>query len=204
MQFTLSQSAVLPVRPAMQRKPRAEGIHLSEIVHAIAEALDPRRFGDKEGEREHVADLETVPQIWLGQACDHYLKVSGRAIDVGEIQKDGIWLTCDGVDLVEEPPRAGLTNDPQDDWVLEEFKLTWLSSNHPLDGRKFRHWFWQIKGYCWAWETCRARLRVFYVNGNYAPKQPLYHSYELLFTYEELKTNWQMITGHARKRGLIP
>lgn len=205
MHLTRHPDPQLSVLQHDRRDPRSPGLHLSHIIHDLAATMEPKRFhhDDRPG-----LDLDTVPKIWLGQATDHYLRHIRPGVGVGEIDKDGVTMTCDNVSLLGEPPRPGLVGDYADDWVVEEFKLTWMSPGklpieQAIQDKKFRHWLWQLKGYCWAWETRRARLVVLFVNGRYAPPTPHPEQLDIVFTYEELKNNWAMLLGHAKKRGLL-
>lgn len=199
------RSALGPYPLTLPRDPtRSPSLHLSTIIHDLAATLEPGRFSrDEKGETE---DLNSEPRIWLGQASDLLLRQTRPGIPVGEMEKDGVTLTCDNLSLLNEPARAGLMGDhlAAGDWIVEEFKLTWLSSRHELGSRKLRHYLWQLMGYCWAWETVRARLIIYYVNGNYAPPSPTVVVHELLFDYQELKQNWEMLLRHARSRGWLP
>lgn len=204
MRITQHINPLLPV-PHWRRKESAArnpGVHVSTAIKRILLALDPKRFGPRRAKGGPDLDLDTVPAIWLGQAVDMYLKsamtdAGGQPVE--EMEHEGIWLSSDLLQLHhEDKARPGLPDDPIDQLVVEEFKATWMSCRQPLTDPKFKHWLWQLMAYCWAWETCRGRLRVLYVNGDYGPPQPEFAVYDLLFTVQELDTNWQMIRRHAQ------
>jgi hypothetical protein len=109
-----------------------------------------------------------------------------RYITPGELHLDGIYGTPDWIDTV--------------DYCVEEFKATYRSSRRPLDP-DFWHWLVQIKAYCRLLQTTWARLRVFYVNGNYRDSGPQYKAYRLSFTALEIDDNWRMLSGHAKSKG---
>jgi hypothetical protein len=205
----------LPTLPRTARPYRDPGIHVSAIIKDLCVALDPERFGDNKTERQQAADgrdefyedLEENPKIWLGQAVDQYLtacrsRSGSLAFRPLAVKHQGVWASTDLIVLTDEPPRPRLPGD-SDDLLVEEFKLTWMSVRSGIEDRKFVHWFWQIKWYAWVLETVRARLRVYFVNGDYGPPRPQYRVWDLLFTYRELETNAMMLLGHARKRGLL-
>lgn len=199
MRLTEHARPLLPVLPVEARDYRAPGTHVSTIIKDLCLTLDPLRF-TKEGSEEF-QDLELEPRVWLGQAMDTHLSqvltaYTQTAVRPGGIEVDGVWMSSDLLVLADDPSSA--------DFVVEEFKLTWMSSRGGVDQPKFIHWLWQIKAYCWAWETVHARLRVYFVNGDYQyPLKPQYRVWDLEFTFEELQNNWRMLLGHAKKRGMV-
>jgi hypothetical protein len=212
------RSERLPVIPKPHRPYRDPGCHVSAIIKSLCVALDPERFGSGKTERqqatdgrdEFYSDLEEHPKIWLGQAVDHYLtECRGKQsadhliFRPKPVERDGVWASTDLVVLADEPPRPGLPGDTDVDLIVEEFKLTWMTAYTDIEDAKFIHWMWQIKWYCWVYETVRARLRVYFVNGDWRPPSPDYRVWDLLFTYRELENNAAMLLGHGRKTGLI-
>lgn len=196
----------VPLTAHQTQARRPQGLHLSAVLHDIAERLWPDRFkGERDGgaaERQYKAE---EPRIWLGSAMDTYLRGTEEYAPVDVIQRDGIYCTCDGLLAVPHAPaRPELGEDTlsETDWLIEEWKLSWLrapESVGELQAReKYRHWLWQLMAYCWVWETLRGRLRVYFVNGTYGPPSPQYRVYECRFAYRELESNWQMIVNHAR------
>jgi hypothetical protein len=102
------------------------------------------------------------------------------------IEKDGITGSPDGVSFDEGVP------------VVEEIKCTWMSSRGCPEDKKFLHWLWQIKAYCHLLDTTRARLHVFFVNGDYAKhREPQYQSWDLTFHEGEIAENWSMLVNQA-------
>ncbi len=221
MQVRTRTDMLLPVAPRRQREHREPGLHLSAIIKDLCVRMDPERFDKQRGGRDaaEVVDLETVPKIWLGQAMDYYLGTvlakqrqdgkAPKAIRPGGIPRDGIWMTSDLLVLSEEPARPGLSLDTDEESMVEEWKLTWMSNSQGITDAKFRHWLWQLKGYCYAWETLRGRIRAFHVNGDYKwlyrkkgqpdPPQVHYLVHEFVFTYQDLTENWAMLQNHARR-----
>lgn len=222
MQVRTLTNVVLPVLPRCRREVRDPGLHLSTIIKDLCIKADPDRFDRaKHGsDWQEVEDLETVPKIWLGQAMDYYLGhvlakqrrdgQAPQALRPGAICKDGIWMNSDLLVLSEAPARPGLVGDTADDLMVEEWKLTWMSNGQPITDPKFRHWQWQLAGYCWAWETLRGRIRSFHVNGDYkwmyhskrkgpAPPTVHYLVHEFLFTYRDLADNFALLQNHAAR-----
>lgn len=167
---------------------RTPGLHLSDILTDIARDLDPRRYKD--------GPLDMV-KIESGFTFERVLETAflSRRVDIvrpGEIEEDGILMSPDGIDMSEP------------DWVLEEFKFTWMSDRDAPHAQKFAKWLWQMKSYCRALRILRARLRALFANGDYRGSGPTYKVWEFRFTPEELDENWRMVIGHARMKGMLP
>lgn len=206
----IPRGGVLPVplqtrRYQQHRQTQEPGLHVSAIIKHICRTLEPARFNRavKHGAGAGY-DLDSEPAIWLGQAVDQYLKralLDEGGTDMQAMQVDGIWFSTDLMRLHTgiDTRRLGFPDDPTDEPIVEEFKLTWMSMRQPITDPKFRHWFWQLMAYCYVWETRRARLRVVAVNGDYGPPSPAYHVFDLLFSPAELADNWQMLQAHAAR-----
>lgn len=89
-------------------------------------------------------------------------------------------------------------------WRIVELKFRWMSSN------KFDHlekFFWleliQVKGYCKMVGTREAELWVFFCNGDYRPPRPNVRGVLLTFSEQEIEESWQVITNHAKRRGML-
>jgi hypothetical protein len=161
--------------------PRSTGFHVSALIKAILVGLEPGRFG---GEMDWT-------RIEIGFAVERAIEQAwqARRIDVwrpGEIEKDGIAGSPDGVTFDAEGP------------VVDEIKCTWMSSKGCPEDKKFWHWLVQIKAYCHLLDTTRARLHVFFVNGDYAShRDPQYRSWDLGFHEGEIAENWSMLVNQA-------
>lgn len=181
---------------------RTPGLHVSQIIKSICVELDPKRFS-QENERLPWERFET------GFTFERVLEmaIQARRANIfrpGEIEKDGIIMSPDGIDLDSTAFLFNTIFIPGwDDCVLEEYKFTWMSSNEAPTASKFLHWFWQMKAYCYALQTLRARLRVMFVNGDYRGSGPQYRVWDVLFTEAELIDNWQMLLGQARAKGWL-
>lgn len=173
--------------------------HVSNIIRDIENAVTKpgkRRPYDElsDAERKRLGNYASVGWAWE-EALRRSLLAMGIGISysehierVGELHLDDIYGTPDGINLV--------------DWTVEEFKATWRSSRRPLDP-DFWHWLVQIKSYCTLLRATQARLRIFYVNGDYRESGPQYKCYRLEFTELELEDNWDMLKNHAKSKGWI-
>ena len=106
---------------------------------------------------------------------------------MGELERDGIFLTPDGMDIA--------------DWVHEEWKATYKSMRH--DPHEYYRYWWQIKAACYVIGTNLARLRVWFIRGDYKNSGPQWKSWEVEFTDRELEENWMAIVSHAKKKGWL-
>lgn len=158
--------------------PRSEGLHLTTVIKSFLEQAGI--------EQKKAAGWDMDVAAAAGFLFEEALEVAFRDLmsgkpRIGEIEKDGIIMSPDGLDI--------------ECWSLEEYKLTWKSSNH--DVRDNHKWMMQIKGYCYALQTTECLLRVFYINGNYRGSGPQYKVFRLTFTPGEIAENWALITAHA-------
>src|SRR6516162_606593 len=164
---------------------RTPGLHLTEITRDIA--LVTNILKEESAER---ADSEgSEARVAMGIAWEAW--IAPRHVDMlyrpGEVKKDGIYLTPDGlsfVDLVGEP-------------VVHEFKLTWKSMRREQDLEAEWLWLTQTMSYCYAYGTRLAQYHIFWVNGDYKQTGARYRLYRLEFSQRELVENWRMVTGHA-------
>ena len=161
---------------------RSEGVHVSNTIRKIGfdlGYLKPEYLG---------AEMD-VPRVSLGCAWEDWVfprQHPETLYHPGEIIKDGIAMTCDGLAWFDSDKKR-----------VEECKLTWKSMKRALDLEAEWMWLSQTKSYCWGWETQYARYCIYWINGNYKygtdEGKPQYRLYDLEFTYKELKDNWQMI-----------
>ena len=171
---------------------RSAGIHVSDIIRDISNRAIHK------GQRKRFDDLNPAElrmmgtYVHLGFAWEDMIRTAlvrmyrqdtSRFIDPGEQELDGIYGTPDWFDTA--------------DWILEEFKCTWKSSYQGLNGERFWEWLVQVKAYAWMMNVTKARLRVYFVNGDYRGSGPSLATFLLEFTSEELMKNWEMLTSHA-------
>jgi hypothetical protein len=156
---------------------RSPGLHLSDVIRDLEKALGTDRSG---------SGWDMDPTWNTGLLWEEVLSTAYRdhmIIRVGEVVKDGIIMTPDGLNI--------------DTYELEEYKATWKSSkNKPWDNNK---WMWQVKAYCLALDTLVCVMRVLYVVGDYKGSGPQYVCCRLQFTELELAENWQMLVNHSRE-----
>lgn len=176
---------------------RSEGVHLSQIIRWVREKSEgPIR----ETGNDHFITMGFMLEVILERGFKLFgnmmRKDRDRIVRPGEYELDGIYMNPDGVD--------------NRDGTLEEYKATYkslgrLTGTNPDKGdcagdvlcwvKRF-HWWWlvQIMAYCWVVGTERARLIVWFANGDYSHKPPLGGPQivvvELEFTLEELQGNW--------------
>ena len=191
------EQLVLNQLPAVPRT--VSPAHVSNIIRDIENAIlkpGQRRPYDElsKEERKRLGTYASVGWAWE-DAIRNALVTSGfhalpddRYQPVGQLCLDGIYGTPDGFDTV--------------DCCVEEFKATWRSSNRPLDP-DFWHWLVQIKAYCKMLTVTWAKLRVFYVNGNYRESGPQVKQFRLEWTQLEIDDNWRMLKNHAKSKGWI-
>lgn len=173
---------------------RSEGLHLSTIISDIMKNLYPLRYGSNEID---------VAKIELGLLWERYLEKALYEEDIrvnrrpiirpGEFNLNGIACSPDGINT--------------EDWAIEEYKCTWKSSPadpNDIDSEKFMPWWIQIKGYCKVIRTRKARLRVFFVNGDYKETRGVhYRVWETEFNDREIEENWAMLVNHAKAKKWI-
>ena len=176
---------------------RPSGVHVSDIIRDIENTVT------KKGQRKGVAELTEDEKNRMGVYTsmgwaweliirpalrDVYFAGDDRFTVVGPVPCDGIIGTPDGFDC--------------DDYCLEEFKATWRSSRRDIVD-DFWSWQVQMKAYCYMLGTQTARLRVFFVNGDYRESGPQIKMWEFLYDDEELRQNWTMLVNHAKGKGWL-
>lgn len=169
---------------------RSPGLHVSTIIRSIMTTLQPKRFASR-GDEGPPIEWISAGTIWeyLLEAAMTKLAAGHTLIRPGEIEKDGIVSTPDALSM--------------GDWIVHEFKFTWMSSRDAIDHIKFHHWIIQIKAYCHVLGSKHARLHGFFVMGDYKGSGPQPLAWDLEFTHLELIENWEMLTNHAREKGWL-
>ena len=106
---------------------------------------------------------------------------------LGEIKLT--WMTCKETPISkEQAERAGRPD---------------LANDRTEFGPKFDKWFTQIKTYCFHLQLLDARLIVLFVNGNYKPPSPVPLAWDVHFTPEELREEWETLVAHGKAEGII-
>lgn len=180
---------------------KAKGVHhVSRLLHTICEKMWPHRFGKGNGERPSNLRIligmlfESLLTAAFKSQISQDLNGDARFMRLGEVKRKVKWkgrqLTVVGT------PDALDTED----WMIEEWKATWMSCRQPITDPKFWHYWVQVMAYCYMVGTTRARLRVLFVNGDYShgdESGPRLLGWEVEFTEQELKENWDMLLNHA-------
>lgn len=91
-------------------------------------------------------------------------------------------------------------------WVLEEYKCTWRSSNRVANiETDFWGWFVQIKEYMFmlslirSRKVLRARLFVYFICGDYRESGPQLRMFDITCTWHELQENHALLMRYVRK-----
>lgn len=174
-----------PIFPGKDlKKGRSPGLHVSDIYRALERELDEKKKAWPGG-----VSLYAETGFLFEEALEvAFRQRTGTDYRVGEIIKDGVIMSPDGVNVAA--------------WELEEYKCTWTSSNKPIGSR----WAWltQIKSYLYGLDMCVCLLRVLYICGNYRDiRGPQYMEYRLEFDPVELETNWKMLIDYAHSREML-
>jgi len=156
---------------------RSGGTHVSGLIRRIMQRLEPSKYSDDGG--------PDTARMALGVAYEEALEQSlskhwgPRVVRPGEVERDGIVGSPAGIDLEEER--------------LDEIKLTWMKYEPDLDHPKYWKWLVQVRAYLAMLGWTRARLWIFFVNGDYRGSGPLTKVFDLEFTIQETEETWQML-----------
>lgn len=177
---------------------RSEGLHVSRIWEDLDRAIHAKRGGIDQYDLEEYGTLGFVWERVLETTLEQLALSSGRYMRPGEQFCDGIYLTPDYVDL-------DFVGDGS--WIMgvEEWKVRWCSYRKG-DNLEQNFWKWlvQTKAYCYVLNTNLARLRSLFIAGDWKQDiTPRLRTWELIFTSRELQNNWDMLTGHAKRKGWL-
>jgi hypothetical protein len=158
---------------------RQPGLHLGEVTRSMLNRAGLGYKGAGFNDMELTAEIGLLWERGLSRImADKY------AFRPPQIQKDGIWMSPDGMGIGTDP--LGIAPI-----TVEEYKATWKSSrNQPED--VFGYMI-QAKSYCLVMGTNVAVMRVFYIVGDYRGSGPVYRVSRILFTDKELEDNWAMV-----------
>lgn len=163
---------------------RSKGIHLSDCMHRITAAVDPKRFGGR-GEIDPV--LAHGGFVWEDVMSQAFARQFGRNKQI-EVSRDRIFMTIDGFSAKR--------------WRVIEMKMTKMSARNPIRSAKFWHWHMQIMAYCLAMRTYEAELIPLFLNGSYELAggkfgEPVVgkggKGYLMRYTKREMQENWDGI-----------
>lgn len=166
---------------------RPEGLHLSQIIQDIVRTMHPGWFTELENDRRRAL-------FELGNTFEDVMAEALRA-------RLGLWhkpkpIVCEGI--ICSPDGWSPTRNR-----LDEVKLTWCSSKDGLAHPKLQKYMYQVLAYCHALKARRARLHVFYINGDWKPPLPQPHTYLIIPSMQDILANWKLLTQHARDKGWL-
>lgn len=168
---------------------RSGGLHLSQIYGDLDRTITTKQYAPMSEEQRDA--YRAVGFVWEHVVAKAMVEglVSDLYLRPGEFELDGI---TGSPDLIYLP-----------DWRVVDTKATYKSSRQVDDLLKnFRVWMWQMKGYCHMIESRSSQLIICFMAGDYRNGQrPEFRQFDFEWTTEELKENWAMLTGHAKKRG---
>jgi hypothetical protein len=157
--------------------------HLSEIIHYLCIT------------NGHYA-LQSDPdmtRMQLGQAFEfsllqrYTLHEPNRFIRPAEIRRDGIAMNLDAVDI--RIPSI-------DDW-----KLTWMSSNEDPNGLKFWRLWTQVMCYAYPLDIHTVKLHACHVNG--VGRSPVMNEWRMDCERDEIEARWDLIYSTSRSRAFL-
>lgn len=172
---------------------RAQGLHVSTIIRSIEETLgryekDDSAEGQRRGRTYQLGGF--LWEIVFGQAyADLLSRVYGELIIHKEVERDGVTGSPDLLDADEE--------------TVIDTKMTWRSSSR-LDNLEKNFWSWlvQMKAYCAMLGWRKARLVIFFANGDYRESGPQIKQIDLEFGEQEVEETWAMLMNHAKQKKL--
>lgn len=195
---------------------RSKGLHASDLYGSLAKKLQPKRYDkrDKDGNptkmngaRVNVGTAwepvieEAVTKLLMGSRppemrSKHQPTCSLRRT---KIPKEVLCSEC----------YAGIYYSPdwlfdtEDELILGEFKVTWMSTKGAISDPKFDKYKAQIKLYCYWLGITKARLFVLFINGDWKTFEPVLLAWEMEFTPRELELNYNAHIRHGLKEGLV-
>lgn len=184
---------------------RTPGLHASDLYGSFFKTYDPKRY-DKVDVRGEPVPMD-MTKIEFGLSFEQELEEVLVEMMKGTRERMARRLLGERPGEFTSPEGVIFSPDylfdDDGELILGEFKLTWYSmTGAPIDP-KFAKWACQVKLYCHWLQITKARLYVFFVNGDYKPPTPALKAWELTFTKRELQDEFDMVARHARKKGLL-
>lgn len=167
-------------------EPRAEGLHLGEVIKSLQNSSGLGYKGKGFNDMNLAAEVGLLWERALSK-----IMAEKYAMRPPQIISDGIWMSMDGINNDLHPG-----DDPEGEVpiVVEEYKATWQSTKRsPVDNF---YYMCQVKSYCRALGTDVALMRIFYIMGDYRGSGPQYRIARIKFDQLELENNWNMILRH--------
>lgn len=168
--------------------------HLTDILRDLAAAIG------KGKDRDAISEEELNRYAAGGWIWEHaFDQALAAAVDNGQMWSPGE-VECEGI--VGTPDRLRIGDHGE--LRVQELKARWQSSRK-FDDLERNYWIElaQIMSYCYMNSTRYADLHVFYVAGDWRPPVPVQRSAALEFTERELRENWDMVVGHAKRKGWL-
>lgn len=202
-------------RPVPQTR-RTPGVHLSGIIKAVMKSLG--RLKEWQDLEEDEMPLNVAMGVMWEQWCMGLPDMVDVEWQPGEIEKDGVYMSPDGLawsTLKRQISTYRPGVDKPEDWIhryreeevevleLQECKATWKSEReYEKDITKHTSWMWQLAGYLCGFgvDPAVARLHVLWVNGMYKPPRPRYMRYRIGFEQAELEQFWENVV--LKNKGL--
>lgn len=170
---------------------RSEGLHLGQILTELNQ-LRGNSYGEMNDQtRQSYFAMGFIWEQLIGMLFrDIELKRrEGILIRPDEQFRDGIAMSPDAIDL--------------SDYAIEEYKATYMSSLNPIDDAKFWIWIIQMKCYCYAVGARTARLRVWFIAGDWRGSGPQVKAWTFHFSDRDCEEAWEMVLNMARSKGWL-
>jgi hypothetical protein len=177
---------------------RTPGCHVTAVITHVMQAIDPEYPGSDLPE-ESLNNMMAAGFVWeelltklFARRINHVGVAYQYLCRPGEVEKDGIIGSPDGVGVDEDGP------------CLVESKLTWKSRRgFDLDAFKFLAWKYQVLAYGYLMDLSRCYMPIFFVNDQYDKYVPSFPEYRIDMTVREQRENWTMLKNMARHKGLV-
>jgi hypothetical protein len=196
MEYTQLDKPFVPLGSGV---PRSEGLHLTDVMKSLEQKLG---LGYKEGGGFEDRYLTMEMGFWWEDVLE-FAFARRHAVRPDEVICDGIAGSPDGI-----APDTGLRDsdgdiivDPSYGLMLEEYKLTWKSAKTKI--KDVWKYIIQTKAYCYMLGLDRVLFKACYVFGYWNGKGPLYREAYIIYTKEELESNWNMLLNHAKEEGML-
>jgi hypothetical protein len=178
--------------------------HLSEIIRYIAisnghYALNSSNSSSSTSDPD--IDPTVMTRMQLGQALEfslmqrYALHSPHRFVTTGEIRCGGIALTPDVMDILIPS--------------IDDFKLTWMSSN--VDPTDLKFWKWWTQVMCYAYAVGQhfriaidtVKLHVCHVNGSGKGASPVMNEWRMDCEKGEIEGRWDLIYSTSKTRAFL-
>lgn len=171
--------------------------HLSEVIRYIAISNGHYALNDSNPD----LDPTIMTRMQLGQALEfslmqrYALHSPHRFVTTGEIRCDGLALTPDVLDILIPS--------------IDDFKLTWMSSN--VDPTDLKFWKWWTQVMCYAYAVGQhfkmpintVKLHVCHVNGAGKGSAPVMNEWRMDCEQEEIEGRWDLIYSTSKTKAFL-